>query len=141
MSQGWMEISTIALPAAILGAMLFFAAIVTPTVFTALPAEQASLYLRALFPRYYLALGLVSAAAALLALTTENAIAVALLAGCAAIFLFGRFVAVPAINAARDGRNAGDAKGERAFKAWHRAMVIANLAQMIVLAYLLFLAV
>ena len=42
------------------GSMLFFAFVVAPTVFRALPGEHAGPLLRALFPRYYL-WGLVAA--------------------------------------------------------------------------------
>ena len=38
---------------ATLGAMLFFAIAIAPAVFQALPADQAGLFLRRLFPRYY----------------------------------------------------------------------------------------
>ena len=51
-----METFALYVVAATLGAMLFFAVGVAPTVFQALPIEQAGLFLRKLFPRYYLAL-------------------------------------------------------------------------------------
>ena len=51
-----MESIALYIVAATLGAMLFFAAGVAPTVFQALPAEHAGGFLRKLFPRYYLAL-------------------------------------------------------------------------------------
>ena len=51
-----METLALYVVAATLGAMLFFAVAVAPTVFQALPIEQAGLFLRKLFPRYYLAL-------------------------------------------------------------------------------------
>ena len=51
-----METLALYVVAATLGAMLFFAVGIAPTVFQALPIEQAGLFLRKLFPRYYLAL-------------------------------------------------------------------------------------
>ncbi|MEE3110181.1 MAG: DUF4149 domain-containing protein, partial [Pseudomonadota bacterium] len=37
-----------------LGGLLFFPAVVAPTVFKSLPEAEAGHFLRALFPRYYL---------------------------------------------------------------------------------------
>ena len=51
-----METLALYIVAATLGAMLFFAVGIAPTVFQALPIEQAGLFLRKIFPRYYLAL-------------------------------------------------------------------------------------
>ena len=51
-----METFALYVVAATLGAMLFFAVGVAPTVFQVLPIEEAGLFLRKLFPRYYLAL-------------------------------------------------------------------------------------
>ena len=48
-----METLALYVVAATLGAMLFFAVGVAPTVFQALPIEEAGLFLRKLFPRYY----------------------------------------------------------------------------------------
>ena len=53
-----METLALYVVAATLGAMLFFAVGATPTVFQALPIQEAGLFLRKLFPRYYLALAL-----------------------------------------------------------------------------------
>jgi hypothetical protein len=42
------------LVAALCGSMLFFAAVVAPTSFRALPAAMSGQFLRRLFPLYYL---------------------------------------------------------------------------------------
>ena len=66
-----MESIALYIVAATLGAMLFFAAGVAPTVFQALPAEHAGGFLRKLFPRYYLALIVGSGLAGMLWLGTQ----------------------------------------------------------------------
>ena len=66
-----MEVVALYVIAGTLGAMLFFAIGVAPTVFQALPAEQAGLFLRKLFPRYYLSLIIGSTAGGLLWLGTQ----------------------------------------------------------------------
>ena len=50
-----MELIALYTVAATLGAMVFFAVGIAPTVFQALPADEAGRFLRRLFPRYYLA--------------------------------------------------------------------------------------
>ena len=47
-----------------LGGLLFFPAVVAPTVFKSLPEAEAGHFLRALFPRFYLFLIIGSAAPA-----------------------------------------------------------------------------
>ena len=59
-----MEVAAVYVIAGTLGAMLFFAIGVAPIVFQALPTEQAGLFLRKLFPRYYLCLIIGSTTAA-----------------------------------------------------------------------------
>ena len=86
-----------AFAAASIGAMLFFSAAVAPTVFQALPAEQAGAFLRALFPRYFLINGIAGVVAAALAFRPLPG-ALLLIGGAALIAL--RFAVVPAINKA-----------------------------------------
>jgi hypothetical protein len=85
---------------ALVGSMLFFAAIVTPTVFRALPA--AGTFLRRLFSLYYLwglALSVTCTIAAFLAANIAAAIICALVA---TMFVYARLVLLPLINRARD---------------------------------------
>lgn len=125
------------------GAMLFFAAIVTPTVFAALEPEPAGRYLRALFPRYYLVLAGVAGLAALLAagalgsapgdggrLLWPVPLALALVA---LGFLVARQVLTPLINAKRDLMLAGDVAAGEAFSRLHRGSVMLNIVQLLAL--------
>lgn len=128
------------LVAATLGAMLFFAGAVAPTVFRALPPEHAARFLRTLFPVYYVVLLAASTLALALALAgAGGSTEAALLVFTALGFAFARWVLVPGINAARDAQNAGDAAAARRFAGLHRLSVALNLLQMLALAWVLVL--
>ena len=116
----------------LIGSMLFFAAVVAPTVFRALPAEQAGPFLRRLFPRYYAWGFVVAALATLLAGIAGAAPGVILTGALIALgFVVARQVLVPRINRARDAELAGDAAAGRRFARLHRVSVLLNLAQLL----------
>ena len=50
----------------LLGGMLFFPSVVAPVVFASLPEAQAGAFLRAMFPRYYVFMIILSLAAAVM---------------------------------------------------------------------------
>jgi uncharacterized membrane protein len=116
--------------ALLLGGMVFFAAIVAPLVFKVLPAEPGGRFIRALFPRYYLwVLGLSAAAAvALMPLSKPDAGIMAAVAGLA---WWLRQVLMPRINALSDRAKAGNAEAQKGFDRAHKLSVVANLLQMI----------
>lgn len=117
--------------ALILGGMVFFAAIVAPAVFSKLPADAASQYLRGLFPRYYLYFLILSAVAGGAVLAMGQVIDGIALICVAALFLWARQVLMPAINAARDARHE-DPDANSRFDRLHRFSVIINMIQMLV---------
>lgn len=125
------------LSAGLLGAMLFFAGIVAPSVFRFLESETAGRFLRGLFPRYYLFGLAVSILALALALHAFAFLSAGVLAAVAAGFAIARFGLVPRIDAARDGERAGDQDSAKRFKRLHRVSVLINLVQMLALAALL----
>jgi hypothetical protein len=124
-----------------LGAMLFFGAVVAPTVFRVLPAEQGGAFLRRLFPTYYIVLAGVTGLAAALALAapltggadpagwTRLWLLPAILALCCAGFVFARQWLTPRINASRDAALAGDGAASARFDRLHKASVRLNGAQ------------
>jgi hypothetical protein len=116
--------------AASLGAMVFFSSIVAPTIFRILPEDKAGLFLRAVFPNYFLINGVAALLAAAIAFRPLES---GLLAACAAMMLAVRFVAIPIINNARDLMLSGDVAAKDQFNLWHRGTVIANTAEMIIL--------
>lgn len=124
--------------ALLLGAMVFFAAIVAPVTFSALDAPNAAKHTRATFPRYYLYLGVLAAVAALAALAAGRLADAALMASFAAASAWLRQGLMPRLNAWRDAELAGDAEAGRRFSAGHRASVAVNLAQMVLAAFVLY---
>ena len=119
------------LTAAIVGIMVFFSVAVAPTVFKVFPQEWAGIYVRAFFPRYYAALGLLSSLAAWLARDTA---ATATLGSCAVLFFFSLWGITPRINHARDRQD------KRMFNVLHGLSVIINLGQLSALLWVLWSA-
>ena len=131
-----METFALYVVAATLGAMLFFAVGVAPTVFQALPIEQAGLFLRKLFPRYYLALIMGSGVAGCLWIESAPlAAAVCWLIALSTLWI--RQSLVPHINQLRDAELAGDAAAGTRFATLHRMSVIINMVQLLALVTLL----
>ena len=134
-----MEVVALYVIAGTLGAMLFFAIGVAPTVFQALPAEQAGLFLRKLFPRYYLSLIIGSTAGGLLWLGTQPLVSgVCLLIAVSTLWI--RQWLVPRINALRDRELSGDVSAGEEFARLHRLSVAINMVQLVALLGILIMA-
>ena len=131
-----METLALYVVAATLGAMLFFAVGVAPTVFQALPIEQAGLFLRKLFPRYYLALIVGSGVAGGLWISSAPlAASICWLIALSTFWVRQRLV--PHINQLRDAELAGDAAAGARFATLHRVSVTINMFQLLALVVLL----
>ena len=108
--------------------IIFFSAVIAPTVFSAVDEKNAGLFLRAFFPKYYY-FGMFMGLAPLLilglseALTVSNLVIIVLMLGCTLVSL----VLIPLINNARD---AGE-KGKIRFKKLHLLSVILNFITLI----------
>jgi hypothetical protein len=122
--------------ALLLGAMVFFAVVVAPSVFRALEPRHADAFLRRLFPVYYVfGAGMATAAAiALVPVAWEAALVMAVVASG---FVFSRHGLMPRINAYRDAELAGDASARLPFARLHRLSVAINLGQMVLVALVL----
>ena len=118
--------------AANVGIMLFFSVAVAPTIFVVLPQEWASAYVRSFFPKYYLFLGLTTAAAAGLSATPTMRIGLAV---CAFLFFFSRFWLTPRVNRARDEKQA------QTFKTLHFLSVALNMLQLVFFIWVLVISV
>ena len=118
--------------AANVGIMLFFLVAVAPTIFVVLPQEWASAYVRSFFPKYYLFLGLTTAAAAALSATPTMRIGLAV---CAFLFFFSRFWLTPRVNRARDEKQA------QTFKTLHFLSVALNMLQLVFFIWVLVISV
>ena len=134
-----MEVTALYVIAGTLGAMLFFAIGIAPTVFQALPAEQAGLFLRKLFPRYYLCLIIGSTAGGALWLAIQPlAAGVCLLIALSTLWI--RQWLVPRINALRDRELSGDVSAGEEFARLHRLSVAINMVQLLALLGILIMA-
>ncbi|CAA6818254.1 MAG: Unknown protein [uncultured Thiotrichaceae bacterium] len=116
----------------LLGSMLFFAAIVAPSVFHYLPAKEAGVFLRGLFPRYYLWGIVLSLVMTVLAFFVEPWLMVSSLL-VLLLFVASRQFLMPAINKYRDLAKQSDPVASKKFARLHRASVIINLVQMLIL--------
>jgi hypothetical protein len=125
----------------LIGSMLFFAAIVAPTVFRALATDTAGVFLRRLFPLYFLWGLLLSILCTAAAFYSANLIAGSICAAVALLFLYARFVLLAQINRARDLKIAGDVIGSKRFRSLHRRSVLINALQLVLLIGLSFLPV
>ncbi len=116
----------------LLGSMIFFAAVVAPSVFRFVPEREAGLFLRGMFPRYYLwGVVLSMGMTVLAALISPTVLAASVLV--LVLFVIARQVLMPAINEARDQAKQGDDGAQKRFAYLHRISVIINLTQMLLL--------
>jgi hypothetical protein len=116
----------------VLGIMLFFSFILAPMIFKVLPPDNAGVFIRAIFPYYYLInlliLGLVSA----FYIFYETFILdFYLILVSALLFFFNLVYLMPKINKLKDERN------EKAFKISHFISVVINFVQLIMLGIVL----
>jgi hypothetical protein len=116
--------------ACLFGGMVFFAAVVAPTVFRTLPAEWSGRFVRAIFPLYY-AFMIGTAAAGAVAMFPLSKPGSGILAVVAGMTLWLRQGLMPQINAASDRAQAGDAEAAKLFNRLHRLSVIANILQLV----------
>ena len=123
------------LTALLLGGMVLFAFLVTPTAFRSLGRDVAAPFISALFRIYYPYMALLSFAAALLLFYRIEA---GVLAAVGAGFLFANWILRPAIERNRQGHRAGEVPASRRFRRLHAASVLVNLAQMLVVAVIFF---
>ena len=121
----------------LLGAMLFFLIIVSPTVFTALSSDQASKFLRLIFPRLFLfglALSLITA----LGYNISGQYIEMFLALFASILFFlNRNILTPLINYHRDKEIEGDIKSKNYFKLLHLLSVSFFVINLFILVFFL----
>jgi len=122
------------LTAGLLGSMLLFAVVVTPTVFQTLDRDTAGKYLQRLFPRFHwwgIALSAISLAPAVY---LANGLPLVLSTLTAALFLFARLWLSPRINASRG------AEPDTRFRRLHKLSVRLFLVQIILLCVALYAA-
>ena len=121
----------------LLGAMLFFVIIVSPTVFTALSSDQASKFLRLIFPRLFL-FGLALSLITSLGYNISGQYIEMFLALFASILFFlNRNILTPLINYHRDKEIEGDIKSKNYFKLLHLLSVSFFVINLFILVFFL----
>lgn len=114
----------------LIGGMVFFPAVVAPTVFSVFDDKTGGQFLRALFPRYYLYI----LATSLMGLTGALIQGSWILLVYMFVFtstLWVRQTLVPKLNSWRDAEQAGDEVAQRKFKRGHRLSVLINMMQLL----------
>ena len=116
-----------------LGAMLFFSFVIAPVIFKVLDANNASKFVRKIFPHYYLInLVILSVAVLLLLYISSINLDFYITLVVTILFAFSLFILMPLINKFKDS------KEEKKFKYSHALSVIINFIQIIGLIYLIF---
>ncbi|MBT5068326.1 DUF4149 domain-containing protein [Luminiphilus sp.] len=124
----------------LVGGMLFFPSVVAPVVFASLPEAQAGAFLRAMFPRYYVFMIILSLAAAVMFQLSQGAVVSVEAVLCLSVSVSTFWVRqrlLPRINTARDAQLAGDVKASEAFDRGHKLSVVINIVQLVLLVALI----
>ena len=121
----------------LLGAMLFFVIIVSPTVFTALSSDQASKFLRLIFPRLFLFGLAISLITALGYNISGQYIEMFLALFASILFFLNRNILTPLINYHRDKEIEGDIKSKNYFKLLHLLSVSFFVINLFILVFFL----
>lgn len=108
------------------GTIIFFSAVVAPTVFKSLDEKDAGVFLRAFFPKYYI-FGIVLGVIAIIYLLfspVHSHLLYSIIA-MTVLTILGR-MSIPIINKARDTNN------EQAFKKYHLISVMMNVLTLVI---------
>ena len=116
----------------VLGVMLFFSFILAPMIFKVLPPDNAGVFIRAIFPYYYLVNLLIRGLVSGFYIFYQTFILdFYLVFTSALLFFFNLVYLMPKINKLKDERN------EKAFKISHFISVVINFAQLVMLGIVL----
>jgi hypothetical protein len=124
-----------------LGAMLFFASVVAPTVFGTLEPPRAAQMIRQVFPRYYL-FGLICLSLATLVSLVAPSSSLWVVAACVVMLgvtWYARQMLMPRINAERDVMLERNEIYSPEFDRLHKRSVQLNAAEMVVCLVLLYI--
>lgn len=121
--------------AALIGGMLFFAAIMTPLVFTKLPPDISGPFIRATFPRYYIYVIATAAVAAIGCIIRRQTIPTIALLIIIALTFWLLLWLIPQLNAWRDAGNTA------AFQRGHKLSVYLNGTELLTALWLLIMSV
>ena len=116
----------------VLGVMLFFSFVLAPMIFKVLPPDNASVFVRAIFPYYYLVNLLILSIISFFYIYYQTFVLdFYLILISALLFFFNLIYLMPKINKYKDQQN------EKGFKISHLLSVIINFIQLIALGIVL----
>ena len=119
--------------AILLGSMIFFMAVVSPSVFATLSSNASSKFLRTIFPRMFLFGFIISVLSLIFSFISGNILNSILLIIVALSFIINRNYLTPKINDFRDKELEGDQKASSSFKYMHLLSVLLFILNFIIL--------
>ena len=108
----------------LIGAMIFFMAVVSPSVFATLSTNASSKFLRTIFPRMFLFGFIIAVLSLILSYISGDILNSILLIAVAISFIINRNYLTPKINDFRDKEQEGDKKASSSFKYMHLLSVL-----------------
>ena len=117
----------------LIGSMIFFMAVVSPSVFATLSTNASSKFLRTIFPRMFLFGFIIAILSLILSYISGNILNSFLLIVVAVSFIINRNYLTPKINDFRDKELKGDKKASSSFKYMHFLSVILFILNFIIL--------
>jgi hypothetical protein len=115
----------------IVGFMIFFMSVVTPSVFKTLDEKNSRNFLRFIFPRMFLYGFILSFVTLLLSIYIRDQFLVIISVSVSIFFLINTYIITPKINFHRDQFNDGIMESEKVFKRYHLISVVIFLIQLI----------
>ena len=119
--------------AVLTGSMIFFMAVVSPSVFTTLSTNASSKFLRTIFPRMFLFGFIIAILSLILSYISDDILNSILLVIVAVSFIINRNYLTPKINNFRDKELEGDEKASSNFKYMHLLSVLLFILNFIIL--------
>ena len=117
----------------LIGSMIFFMAVVSPSVFVTLSTNASSKFLRTIFPRMFLFGFIISVLSLILSYISGNILNSVLLILVTISFIINRNYLTPKINDFRDKELEGDKKASSSFKNMHLLSVLLFVLNFIIL--------
>ena len=117
----------------LIGSMIFFMAVVSPSVFATLSTNASSKFLRTIFPRMFLFGFIITFLSLILSYISGNILNSILLVIVAVSFIINRNYLTPKINNFRDKELEGDKKASFNFKYMHLLSVLLFILNFIIL--------
>ena len=117
----------------LIGSMIFFIAVVSPSVFVTLSTNASSKFLRTIFPRMFLFGFIIAVLSLILCYISGNILNSILLIIVVISFIINRNYLTPKINDFRDKELEGDKKASSSFKYMHLLSVLLFVLNFIIL--------